>query len=62
MKDKRISFDVILRAAFQDIAENLFRPVHNLKVVFGLAKEKSIEDRLREAGAKNDRNQLNPTN
>jgi hypothetical protein len=33
-------------AAFEDTAQNIFRPAHNLKVAFGILKEPSITEQI----------------
>lgn len=37
---------IVFKAACIDIRENLFRPINNIKVIFGLAEEKSIAERI----------------
>ena len=53
--DMRIGF----KAALTDISENLFRPVHNIRVVLGLEKEPSLQERV-ERERQNERTAVTP--
>ena len=35
------------RVAFVDVSRNLFRPLHNLRVAFGLEREPSLAEMIR---------------
>lgn len=54
VKDAKLGF----RAALNDTAEHLFHPIHNLKVVFGLVQEDSLQDILRKMAEKEKKEQI----
>ena len=37
---------IVVRAAFDDTRKNIFRPIHNAKVILGLEHEPSIDEKI----------------
>lgn len=45
-------FGIAVMAAVADTAKNIFRPVHNAKVIFGIEHEKSVSEMIKETDEK----------
>jgi len=40
---------VVAKTAFKDTVQNIFRPVHNLRVILGVEHEKSLSKKIDQA-------------
>jgi hypothetical protein len=40
---------IVFRAAFKDTVKNIFRPIHNARVILGLEQEPSIAEKIAKA-------------
>lgn len=56
MSNAMNSIVIVTKAAFSDTLRNIFRPVHNIKVVLGIVEpdsiEKVISDKEKEAASR----------